>query len=58
MGKRILYLLEAILLRLRKIIVHAVAVVKCVVDSRGSDGTKINVRTNFTSFMHQLGPRS
>ena len=47
--KTVLYLLEAIYLRLRKIVVQRVTVVKFRVDNRGSDGTgcfRIELRTD------------
>jgi len=45
--KTVLYLLEAVYLRLRKIVVERVTVVKFRVDNRGSNGTgcfRIKVR--------------
>jgi len=47
--KTVLNLLEAVYLRLRKIVVERVIVVKFRVNNRGSDGTgcfRIKVRTN------------
>jgi len=47
--KTVLNLLEAVYLRLRKIVVERVTVVKFRVDNRGSDGTgcfRIEVRTD------------
>jgi len=47
--KTVLNLLEAIYLRLRKVVLERVTVVKCRVDNRGSDGTGcfgIEVRTD------------
>ena len=47
--KTVLSLLEAVYLRLRKIVVERVTVVKFRVDNRGSDGTgcfRIKVRTD------------
>jgi len=47
--KTVLNLLEAVYLRLRKIVVERVTVVKFTVDNRGSNGTgcfRIKVRTD------------
>jgi len=51
--KTVLNLLEAVYLRLRKIVVERVTVVKFRVDNRGSDGTgcfRIKVRTDTAEF--------
>jgi len=48
-SKTVLNLLEAVYLRLRKIVAERVTVVKFTVDNRGSDGTgcfRIEVRTD------------
>jgi len=51
--KTVMNLLEAIYLRLRKIVAERVTVVKFRVDNRGSDGTgcfRIKVRTDTAEF--------
>ena len=51
--KTVLNLLEAVYLRLRKIVVERVTVVKFRVDNRGSNGTgclRIKVRTDTAEF--------
>ena len=53
--KTVLNLLEAVYLRLRKIVVEGVTVVKFRVDNRGSNGTgcfRIEVRTDIASGQH------